>query len=728
MLRENLSLLFQEYHIPQHMLDHGYTLLQTVIDVNSSNEGNLMLMTESPWHAINNDHYCRNMCYLLVKHLQDLSGSNDASNHVIYRHSRLYGGQTINFRNRESARASHIMSESNIKLCLGHDLSQYQMDCLETTMIAFLLLTFGMRTTNKTVYSKYIYRRLPAGVEIDDRDSHPNPQQYGTNTYGLMRRALVIGTCPPQTTLTSPNYVQNIREWLGHVNNGRRVPNPLLNWDSASRDSHNIRALKDQLQSDDDYLPPFINHHPTLVSGNLREQYYNLESTQLLEADRRVQMSISVLQKDVIIMLGARPTLLFAKQQRKHFFASVHEISPEQIGLDAYEATNVITWINDHPTSLQLQDLLITLTSRWLTSESYTNEEVPRYRTVQPFKLIREYNMDRNVLSNLPTIDQDLMIKTSVTMPNLTLSDVIGDWSLRSTVKLVNQAIRKIPNFHALDETEAASKLQALARSEITKLRQGWMQKYVSAGLFVPQEMETADQQFSRFFKMINLERMLRGTHPSSLTHTCCWCGQLAARVPQSRGKVNFSTIRDGCPNGMVHSLGWEAVVGAFDDIFPSANIFLMFFEWLPTGEVMNHWQIAAAFVMFITDNRWHVQAKALYDANHYLFAKISSFQLDEDSSGPGATFIKAVTSAMKKLALLDPPCNVEVGSRQALPEEVAWSLGFRYKKSLVGIRVFLKEREDRDIALARLEDHRHMGYALKLGIVRTYRDYYVEK
>jgi hypothetical protein len=120
----------------------------------------------------------------------------------------------------------------------------------------------------------------------------------------------------------------------------------------------------------------------------------------------------------------------------------VHEISPEQIGLDAYEATNVITWINDHPTSLQLQDLLVTLTSRWLTSESYTNEEVPRYRTVQPLKLIREYNMDRNVLSNLPTIDQDLMIKTSVTMPNLTLSDVIGDWSLRSTVKLVNQVIK----------------------------------------------------------------------------------------------------------------------------------------------------------------------------------------------------------------------------------------------------------------------------------------------
>jgi hypothetical protein len=82
--------------------------------------------------------------------------------------------------------------------------------------------------------------------------------------------------------------------------------------------------------------------------------------------------------------------------------------------------------------------------------------------------------------------------------------------------------------------------------------------------------------------------------------------------------------------------------------MFPSANIYIMFFAWLPTGEVMNHWKIAAAFLVFITDNRWHIQAKALYDAKHHLFGKIIAFQLDEDSSGPGATFIKAITSAMK--------------------------------------------------------------------------------
>ncbi|KAH8549929.1 hypothetical protein BGW37DRAFT_522134 [Umbelopsis sp. PMI_123] len=93
--------------------------------------------------------------------------------------------------------------------------------------------------------------------------------------------------------------------------------------------------------------------------------------------------------------------------------------------------------------------------------------------------------------------------------------------------------------------------------------------------------------------------------------------------------------LKDTVVFGEVHSIGWEAVAGTFDDMFPSTNIFIMFFEWLPTGEVMNHWNIAAAFLVFITDNRWHIQAKALYDANHYLFGKIIAFQLDEDSSGP---------------------------------------------------------------------------------------------
>jgi hypothetical protein len=249
------------------------------------------------------------------------------------------------------------------------------------------------------------------------------------------------------------------------------------------------------------------------------------------------------------------------------------------------------------------------------------------------------------------------------------------------------------------------------------------MAKYITAGIFVPLEDENPDQQFNRFFKMINMKRMLRGKHESSMVYTCCWCGQNASRVPQSRDKVNFSTVKPGCPNGMAHSIGWEALQGSHEEIFPSLNIFLLFFESLPTGEVMNHWQMAAAFVVYLQENQWHVQAQALSKGRSRLFQDISNFRLSEQTAGPGSTFITALTSAMQKLSKIDPPCNVIVETRPALPEEVRWSEGFRQHKSLIAIRLLLKEGVNRADALARLEDFRHMGYGEKLGIVRQYHD-----
>lgn len=346
MLREDLTTLFEEYRVPVHMLQHGLSLLETVVNIHQSNENRLVLVEEGSWHLISRGDNCHNMCYLLLKHLQSVSNSIDDSNQTIYRFTRLYGGQTVNFPQREFHRRGHVMHKSNIKICIGHDLTQYQMDCLETTSIAFLLLLYGMRTTNRTVFSKFVYREIPDGVEINDQNSHPDPEEYGVSTIGLLRRALVIGTCPPEWLLTSREYERNLSEWMTAVNSGRVVSNPVLNIDRLAERSDNIRALGDQLRSDDGYLPEFIDHHPTIPSGNclflkdyclyhhiianivqnsgnFNDQIRDLQPTELLDADRRVQRSISMLRKDVIIMLGARPTLLFAKEQRRKFFALV---------------------------------------------------------------------------------------------------------------------------------------------------------------------------------------------------------------------------------------------------------------------------------------------------------------------------------------------------------------------------------------------------------------------
>jgi hypothetical protein len=70
-----------------------------------------------------------------------------------------------------------------------------------------------------------------------------------------------------------------------------------------------------------------------------------------------------------------------------------------------------------------------------------------------------------------------------------------------------------VPNFHALEESEASIKLQVVARMEITNLRKGWMDKYISAVLLFPFEEETPDQQFARFFRMINMQQVIPDLH-----------------------------------------------------------------------------------------------------------------------------------------------------------------------------------------------------------------------
>jgi hypothetical protein len=129
---------------------------------------------------------------------------------------------------------------------------------------------------------------------------------------------------------------------------------------------------------------------------------------------------------------------------------------------------------------------------------------------------------------------------------------------------------------------------------------------------------------------------------------------------------------------------------------------------------------MAAAFVVYLQENQWHVQAQALSKGRNRLFQDISNFRLSEQTAGPGASFIKALTSAMQKLSKINPPCNVIVETRPALPEEIRWSEGFREHKSLIAIRLLLREGANRADALAKLEDFRHMGHGKKDTAFRT--------
>lgn len=780
MLRHHLSLLFSNYEVPEGMLHHGLTLLGRVIDLDQSNSDTLVLVDDSLAHIIQENHNCLDMVYLLVKNLLP-STIEQQSPFAIEPHTRVYGGQTVNFNQREARRNNHVMGRSDVKICLGHGMTSLQVDCLEVTLIGFLLLSYGMRTTNNTIYPKYIYRHIPQTLSIDNETDHPNPLEHGTNTWGMVQRAMVIGTAPPQREFHKATYQINLREWQERTQTHQPTWNPLLNWGQASMSSQNIRALRNLLQSQSGDLPPFINHYPKSLSRNYRELFQALNMSDIVEADKDVQSSIKNLNKDVIILLGARPTFLYSASQSRHYFAEVcpyvdlhwlstnicgfvlwwpdlglrahtntacnqlleqiwlltaqklhlllwklEQVSPKTIGVPEQEAISIVNWLKEHPTSIQIESLMKELSRIWTSQHSPAPNETASYSSVIDFQVIRDYDM--TPVETLPEDAQPVALPLRIIkqLPTMSLSQVMSGWSATRQVAILRNAVKMIPNFHALEELEKAQKLQILVQMQMDSLMRSWLNNYKRHGLFIPFEGETEREQWARFWKQINLQRMLRGNHRYSTCWTCCWCGQRAMRVAQENNRVNFSTVQDGCPNGRAHATGWEVVAGDHESIFPESNIFLLFFESLPSALVVNHWQLCVAFSNFLESNQWHLQAKVLYDRYHEIFPMIRGFRSSENTKGTVSVFIRGLTNAMEKLKQLQPPCNIMTSVRVSIQEEREWSKGFAKDKNLFGIRLVYEASDV--LVLSRLEDFTFMDYGQALGIIRKPNPYYIVK
>jgi hypothetical protein len=84
---------------------------------------------------------------------------------------------------------------------------------MELALIGYLLLKYGLKVTNKSIYPMHIYQNIPAGLEIFDVQSHGALEENMVGTIHLIRRAIFIGTAPPRRTLQNPNYAESLRVW-----------------------------------------------------------------------------------------------------------------------------------------------------------------------------------------------------------------------------------------------------------------------------------------------------------------------------------------------------------------------------------------------------------------------------------------------------------------------------------------------------------------------------------
>lgn len=320
-------------------------------------------------------------------------------------------------------------------------------------------------------------------------------------------------------------------------------------------------------------------------------------------------------------------------------------------------------------------------------------------------------------VESLPDVPDLCLVSQSITkaaLPSLSLAEVTKTWSVGSVVRLTNKAHETIPNFQAMDEKYQALEMYRLGKKERDNLMGFWMKNYIDSGLFIPFPHESNEEQWVRWWRQINMEKMLRSNDSRSIWLTCCWCGQLTKKVLQ-QGKVNLGTVKDGCPNKMSHSVGWSVVQGKHDDIFPDSNLFLLFFESLPSSIVINHWQLSVDFVDFLGENQWHVQAKVLHDKYKEIFPSIRRFTSDTATKGLSTSLIQGLTNAMEKLGKLNPPKDVKIFKRNTRKEEKRGKKNTGKTKTLFAIRVAVENTE----TLMDLEDFSYRDYGKTFGISR---------
>lgn len=164
----------------------------------------------------------------------------------------------------------------------------------------------------------------------------------------------------------------------------------------------------------------------------------------------------------------------------------------------------------------------------------------------------------------------------------------------------------------------------------------------------------------------------LRGYDPRSVFLTCCWCAQVSNKtLAKDRKKILIGTRPEGCPNGKAHTLGWEIVRGVQNHVFPQNKFFRLFYESLPPSIVINHWQVTRAFLKFVSNNLWHLQAQPIWETYSVLLPCLEVYRTNStELAGLQTNLVKAIKSAMKKLTQIQPPCDIKIVERDTYASE----------------------------------------------------------
>lgn len=524
------------------------------------------------------------------------------------------------------------------------------------------------------------------------------------------------------------------------------------------RRSRNIRFLAHLLRDGTQPLPTCIDHYPRLLSDSYRGLLGATSFDDVWEADTNVRQCIAHLQRDVMVMVGRRPTLLYPQDHRSYYFTTVcpymdiywlspntcgfvlwwihpglrrhtnesnslliehilqlsaillkillwkiYVVSGETIGIPQNTAAQLQQWLADQPISLQLYDLLKKL------SESWTEPQGSMHASDHPFLVdaIYDHSPPSRDRSSNPVELGLLSRNIQQRLPNTSISEVARQWSDNYKSKVVNETVDRVPTFHALDDESKAQEIQLTCQIHGAVFARNYLNTCIASGRFVPMEGEDVHDQWARCWKQINFEKMNRSSHPRSAWLTCRWCGKRHLRVLSDTNSIVDPSSPLWCPAGSHLTTGWELIDKEYPGAFPENNVFFLFYESLRPGIVINQKQLAAAFMSFLDDNKWHPQAEILYNRYYAAQGLIMTFESNEAQKALISTFVAATKRSMKRLTALPTPAIIQTTKRYSLVEELSGRINVSSNQTLFGIKTCLEN----DRSLVSLEDLDFLGY-----------------
>ncbi|KAJ2962179.1 hypothetical protein NQZ79_g2705 [Umbelopsis isabellina] len=770
-LRRRFQVACDLYNIPSLMYAHGMHQLEVIFNLPATTNSTLFLRPQSGWHVLQRPYTCYRMVYLLFKG-EGVSYNETNNSIIIPLTAQVYAGQARNFHDRDHSRRGP-MRDSHVKLCLAHNLTTYQRDSLETASILFSLFIFGLRSQNNCIYPVNVYLSIPIGMYFRSsclnsdaknciyllnvylhipigmtwEDTHSQNMLLPTATWNWSSRVFVVGTAPPATLLVDPDYQDRLA----------RHNNPVLDLAELSNRSTNIAFLALLLQGALDILPPFVDHWPDMECDNWGDFRRAVSFEDILRADRNLREAIDSHRRDVIVMVGRRPTLLYPQTHTMSYFTDIcpyidiywfpnetcglvfwwihpglrwhtnksnallvehilqlsaiqlrivlrkiHLVSGESIGIPAANAAELKKWVLELPITQQIAALLRKLSKLWGSPFEFQHPQD------YPFSVDAEYYHGEELAQPPQEIEQGLLpVSVEVQLPRSSLSELTASWSSRFQSSAMRQTLRRLPHFHILTETQQALELQRTARIHHATLINSFLDQQIRKGRFFPHEGETRQQQWQRCWRQINFERLNKSSHPKASWYTCCWCGQQFNRVLYEGSSMVAAHTSLPCPNGAHLTKGWQLIESDYVGLFPECNLFLMFYESLEAGLVLNQKQLAAAFMLFIYQNRWHPQASYLYSRFGVAAPLIETFESSGELTAPITVFISSTRRALQKLTLLTTPRLIQWTKRYTLPEERAGRINISPHQTLFSINVFFSQPK----MMIPLENFDFLGY-----------------